>query len=103
GATASAALDNLRITASCAMPLPPTITKSFNLSTIATNSTSTLMLTITNPNSGVALSGVSVTDILPSGVTVTSGTVTPVCGGTLTRTAPSTLSFSGGTLAASAF
>jgi len=68
---------------------------------VAVGATSTLSFTITNPNSTVALSGVSFTDTLPGGLTVTSG-ISSQCGGTLTRTAPGTLALTGGALAAGA-
>ena len=85
----------------CAIPNPPTMTKSFAPSTVAVGATSTLTFTVTNPNASVAVSGVAFTDTLPAGLTVTSGSSVQ-CAGTLTRTAPSTLSFTGGTLAAGA-
>lgn len=79
--------------------LPPAIAKSFTPAAVAVNGTSTLRLTLTNPNSS-SLSGLAFTDPLPAGMTATVGTQT-ACGGTLTRTA-NNLSFSGGTLAANA-
>jgi len=85
----------------CLTPSPPTISKNFSPSPVAVGGTSTLTFTVTNPNAGLALSGVAFNDMLPAGVTVTSG-VSAQCGGTLTRTAPSTLAFAGGTLAAGA-
>jgi uncharacterized repeat protein (TIGR01451 family) len=91
-------LDDVNFTG-CAAPQPPTISKSFSPSPVAVGGTSTLTFTLTNPNAGIALSGVAFNDTVPAGVTVTSGSSSQ-CGGTLTRTAPSTLSFTGGTLAA---
>ncbi len=91
-------IDNVTFTG-CVTPSPPTISKSFSPSPVAVGDTSTLTFTVTNPNTGVALSGIAFNDTLPSGVTVTSGS-SAQCGGTLTRTAPSTLTFTGGTLAA---
>ncbi|HEY1402179.1 MAG TPA: VCBS repeat-containing protein, partial [Terriglobales bacterium] len=49
---------------------PPTISKTFNPTSIALNATSTLSFTITNPNTASALSGVAFTDNLPAGVVV---------------------------------
>ncbi len=92
--------DNVTFTG-CLTPNPPTISKSFSPSPVAVGGTSTLTFTITNPNAGLALSGIAFNDTLPAGVTVTSGS-SAQCGGTLTRTAPSTLAFTGGTLAAGA-
>jgi uncharacterized repeat protein (TIGR01451 family) len=91
-------LDNVLFTG-CVTPNPPTISKSFSPSPVAVGGATTLTFTITNPNTGLALSGVAFNDTLPAGVTVTSGSSSQ-CGGTLTRNAPSTLSFTGGTLAA---
>ena len=93
-------LDNVQFTG-CITPSVPTLSKSFSLSTVAVGNTSTLTFTLTNPNTGVALSGLAFNDTLPASVTVTSGSSSQ-CGGTLTRTAPSTLAFTGGTLAAGA-
>ena len=91
-------LDDVTFTG-CFVPSPPALSKAFSPSPVAVGGTSTLTFTITNPNAGIALSGVAFSDTLPAGVTVTSGS-SAQCGGTLTRTAPSTLSFTGGTLAA---
>jgi uncharacterized repeat protein (TIGR01451 family) len=91
-------LDDVAFTG-CVVPSPPALSKAFSPSPVAVGGTSTLTFTITNPNAGIALSGVAFSDTLPAGVTVTSGS-SAQCGGTLTRTAPSTLSFTGGTLAA---
>ncbi len=68
----------------------PTITKAFSPASVAANATSTLTLTISNPNSGAALSGIAVTDSYPAGLVngpaspitnCPSGTVTAVSGG----------------------
>ena len=57
-----------------AQVLPPVLTKSFLVSTIPLNGTTTLTFTSTNPNttlgSGGDLSGVSFTDNLPAGLVV---------------------------------
>jgi len=79
----------------CKKADPPTITKSFSPASIALNDTSTLTFTITNPNTGMSLSGVSVTDtfpVLPAGMTVASPlTTTNTCGGTLQDNSGGTL------------
>lgn len=72
---------------------PPAITISFNpspvnVSTGATQNLSQLTFTITNPNSGMNLTGVGFTDVLPSGL-VSGNASVPVCGGTLTVSTPS--------------
>ncbi|HJX27188.1 MAG TPA: hypothetical protein VJ885_04700, partial [Thermoanaerobaculia bacterium] len=88
-------LDDVNFTG-CFVPQPATISKSFSPSPVAVGGTSTLTFTVTNPNAGRTLNGVTFNDTLPAGVTVTSGS-SPACnGGTLTRTAPSTLSLTGG-------
>ncbi|MCH8342079.1 MAG: DUF11 domain-containing protein [Chloroflexi bacterium] len=79
---------------------PPTIAKSFSPGSITVGNTSTLQFTLTNPNTGAALTGVAFTDTLPSGVTVGSST-TSECGGALTVTAPDAIALSSGTIAAS--
>src|SRR5207302_939644 len=98
GGTGNTASANLTVVS------PPTISKSFNPTSIALNANSTLSFTITNPNTATALSGVAFTDNLPAGVVV-AGTpnVTGSCGsGTITALAGSgTISLSGGTLTAS--
>jgi LPXTG-site transpeptidase (sortase) family protein len=92
-------LDNITFTG-CGTPVPPTISKAFLPNPVAIGATSTLTFTVTNPNTGVAFTGVSFTDTLPSGLTVATGSSSQ-CGGTLSTTAPRTISFSGGTLAVS--
>ena len=84
----------------CGTPTPPTISKAFSPNPVAVGATSTLTFALTNPNTGVAFTGVSFTDTLPSGLTVPTGSSSQ-CGGTLSTTTPRTISFSGGTLAAS--
>jgi hypothetical protein len=64
---------------------PPTISKAFTPTSIAVGGTSTLSLTITNPNAGSALAGVAVSDTLPAGVQVASSpNASNTCNGTLT-------------------
>ncbi len=93
-------LDNISFTG-CGTPVPGTISKSFSPDPVAAGSTTSLIFTLANPNTGVAFSGVSFTDTLPGGLTVTTDSSSQ-CGGTLSTTAPRTISFSGGTLAAGA-
>src|SRR5207302_1140054 len=88
-------------TATVTVVVPPTIAKAFGAGTIALNGTTSLTLTLTNPNATAALSGVSFTDTLPSGLTVPNATTSP-CGGSLVVTGNNTLTFSGGTLAVGA-
>jgi LPXTG-site transpeptidase (sortase) family protein len=98
--TSTVYLDNIVITG-CSLPTVPNLSKSFLPISIGRGNTSTLTFVITNPNTGSSLSGVSFSDVLPSGLTVSSLS-SSTCGGTLTTSAPRTISFSGGTLAPSA-
>ncbi|RAI38862.1 hypothetical protein CH341_27050 [Rhodoplanes roseus] len=78
----------------------PTIAAAFSPTAIGTGGSSTLTLTITNPNSGTALSGVAVAaSALPAGLTGSSPATT-CSGGTATLSGGS-LSLSGGSIAAS--
>src|SRR5688572_1957329 len=92
--------DNVTFTG-CGTPTPATISKTFAPNPVAVGATSTLTFILSNPNTGVAFTGVSFTDTLPSGLTVSTGSSSQ-CGGTLFTTAPQTISFSDGTLAAGA-
>ncbi|MCX7175580.1 MAG: hypothetical protein NT159_16965 [Proteobacteria bacterium] len=84
------------------LPAPPTVAKAFSATPIAINGTSTLTITITNPNAS-AINGLTFTDTYPS--TNLKNAATPAlantCGGTATATAgASVLSLSGGTVGA---
>ena len=83
---------------------PPTISKSFGASSILLNNTTSLSFTITNPNATASLTGVGVTDSLPSGLKVATpnGLIGSCGGGTITAVAGSgSVSLSGATLGAS--
>ena len=63
---------------------PPSIAKSFSPTAIASGGTTTLTLTITNPNQVTTLNGLAVTDTFPTGMTVAAPlTITNTCGGTV--------------------
>lgn len=85
-------------------PAPPTITKAFSDSQVEFLFGSTaLTLTITNPNTNIPLTGVSVTDPLPTGLTVAvpSNSLMNTCGGTVTAVpGSSSIALSNGTVAA---
>ena len=81
---------------------PPTVAKSFSPATIGTGGSSTLTVTLTNPNT-TAITGAAFTDTYPANVSST-GTpgLTNTCGGTATAAANGTsLALSGGTVPAS--
>jgi len=82
-------------------PLPPTAGKGFSPSTIAINGTSTLAITLTNPNA-VPITGVAFIDNYPANTKNTGAPgLTNTCGGTATAVANGTaLALSGGTIPA---
>jgi hypothetical protein len=87
--------------ASITVVAPPSIIKAFGVTTLAVGSTTSLTLTISNPNAAVTLTGVAVTDNMPFGLNVdVPGGATNTCGGTAT-VSPHSFSLSGGTLAPS--
>ena len=90
-------------TAPIAFRSTPTITKAFGAASIPPGGTTTLTFTLTNLNAGLALTGVSFTDTLPSGLLIADQSgLTGSCGGG-TITAPgstSTVSLAGATLPA---
>lgn len=82
---------------------PPTATVNFGANTIPLNGTTSLSITIGNPNPGTGLTGIGFTDTLPSGLVVaTPNGLDNGCGGTLTAAeGSSTVQLSGASLAAS--
>ncbi len=85
--------------------LPPTIGKAFGAASVALNGSTTLTFTLSNPNTGLSLSGIDFTDNLPAGQVVsTPNGLTGSCGGgTITAAAgANSVSLSGTTFAASA-
>jgi uncharacterized repeat protein (TIGR01451 family) len=83
---------------SVATILPPSIHKVFLPVSIEVGQTSTLTLTITNPNGSSELNGIAFTDTFPSGMTVANTPTTPQCGGTVSSISGS-ISLSGGVIA----
>ncbi len=98
GGTGNTASANLIVVA------PPVVAKVFNPTTIPLHATTTLTITITNPAvNTVALSPVTLNDILPTGLTVASAIVSDPCGlgsGVLHTTAPTTIQIGGVTIPA---
>ncbi len=84
GSTGNAASANITVGG------PPEISKTFAAATKAVNEPTALTFTITNTNSGMALTGIGFSDYLPSGLQVAS-TPNPSnsCGGTFTTLAGS--------------
>jgi uncharacterized repeat protein (TIGR01451 family) len=82
---------------------PPTVTKSFGSSTIPINVSTSMNITLTNPNAA-AITGVSFTDTYPS-TDMRNTAAAPssnTCGGTVTMTnGGSSMALSGGTVPAS--
>lgn len=78
---------------------PPAVAKGFSPGTILINGSSTMTVTLTNPNS-TAITGATFTDTYPSGMkNTTSASPATTCGGTVTAAnGGSSLSLSGGTI-----
>jgi len=67
---------------------PPTITKAFGAASIPLNGSTSLTFNITNPNTGIALTGIAFTDNLPAGLVIaTPNALNSTCGGTATAVA----------------
>lgn len=83
--------------ASITVANPPTVSKAFSPALITPGGTSTLTITLTNPNASIDLTGAALTDTLPSGVTTVGGTAATTCNGSATQD-PNSVSLSGGTI-----
>lgn len=101
GGTGSPDTHSITISAATA----PTVTAHFGTSTLALGGSTSLTYTITNPNAGIALTGLGFDDILPAGLVVaTPNGLTGSCGGgTITGAAGATsIHLAGATIAATA-
>jgi serine protease len=81
-------------------PNPPTVAEAFSPASVSQNASSTLTITLSNSNA-YALTGVGLTNTLPSGLTVkTSPAAAATCGGSLSA-AGSSVTLSGAAIPAS--
>ena len=83
-----------------AVVFPPTVTKSFSPLVVGVNKTSTVTITIANPNTS-DLTGASMNDFLPSGL-VGTGTAATTCGGGSAFVSATLLNLAAGTIPANA-
>jgi uncharacterized repeat protein (TIGR01451 family) len=99
GSNASPAIATLTVTPAVA----PTLSKSFNPSTIPAGGTATLTLILSNTNSTAAKLTAPLSDYLPTGMTVHGGAST-TCGGTLSASKGSSrVTLTGGTIQAGSY
>ena len=94
--SANLALDNVTFTG-CGTPRPPEIAKAFAPAAVGLNGTSVLTFTLTNRNTGAALTGVAFSDTYPTGLSGATSVTSNSCGGTVTATATG-LDLAGGTI-----
>jgi uncharacterized repeat protein (TIGR01451 family) len=85
-------------TATVTVVAPPAISKAFGAPSIVIGATTSLGVTLTNPNAAVPLTGVAFIDPLPAGLSTPDATTSP-CGGSLAITG-NLLTFTGGMLGA---
>lgn len=79
----------------------PTVSKSFSPNLVGLGASSSMTITLTNPNTTVAITGAAFTDTYPANL-VNNGGLVNNCGGSATAGAgnPGTLTLSGGTIPA---
>ena len=84
-----------------AIVAPPTVTKSFNPTSIGVNGTSTITITLSNPSTNPS-TGAAITDTYPAGlVNATPSNVATTCGGTATAAnGGGSVALTGGTIPA---
>lgn len=99
GLTTSAGTSDTAASASLTVYAPPSLAKTFAPATIALGATSTLTVTLTNPNA-IAATGAAFTDTFPAGLlAAATPAASTTCGGTVVATA-TTLQLTGGTIPA---
>ncbi len=101
--TATAAPGNDEASADLAVVAPPAVAKSFAPDIVRNGGTTTLTVTLTNPNPTIALTEVQVADVLPSGMRFASPpNEATTCGGNveLTSAISDRLDLTDGTIAA---
>ena len=76
------------------------VAKSFGTSPIVAGQNSTVTITITNPATGGALTGINLTDTLPAGLTVVGTPTSPQCNGGVVTSTASSVTLTGGSLPA---
>ncbi len=93
--------DNFPATATTVVLSAPTVAAAFSPTAVAMNGISTLTLTLGNPTTASSLSGIAVSDTLPSGLVFAAPPgATTTCSGATLSVSGTTFSISGGTLAA---
>ena len=83
GAGAVTLINDTLTTTACAASVPPTVAKAFASNSIDVGGSSTLTITLTNPNGALAVLTADFVDNLPVDVSI-DGPATTNCGGTLT-------------------
>ena len=99
GLTVNGGLNN-GIAASAVLTImgPPTVTKAFSPAFVGLGASSTMTVTLTNPNTTVAITGAAFADIYPANLS-NNGSLVNNCGGTVAAGA-STLTLTGGSIPA---
>ncbi|MCL4268245.1 MAG: sortase [Anaerolineales bacterium] len=76
------------------------VAKSFGTSPIVAGQNSTVTITITNPATGGALTGIDLIDTLPTGLTVSGTPASPQCNGGVVTSTTTSVTLTGGSLPA---
>ena len=95
----NAGANNAAANATLTVVARPVVAKSYSPAEIGSGGTSTLTITLSNPNPATAITGVAFTDAQPGAVTTVAATAATTCGGTASQAAGS-VSLAGGTIPA---